>query len=60
MIFINIVFFLLICMLAIISRKNYSKYKNEGYIKGLFLSMGETIYAGTGKLFAQEKISSDI
>ena len=38
MIFINIVFFLLICMLAIISRKNYSKYKNEGYIKGLFLS----------------------
>ena len=59
MIFINIVFFLLICMLAIISRKNYSKYKNEGHIKGLFLSMGETIYAGTGKLFAQEKISSD-
>lgn len=62
MIFINIIIFLLLCFLAIISRKNYSKYKQsyKGYIRCLFLSMGETLFLKIKAFFPMNKMSKSL
>lgn len=46
MIFINLLVILLYIMLALLSRKHFSKYKGRkpGYIKGLWLAMSEFVY----------------
>lgn len=43
MIYINFLIIVLIILLAVLSRKNKSKYKDTKGIRGFFLSMGETL-----------------
>lgn len=62
MIFINIIIFLLLCMLAIISRKNYSKYKQmyKGCMKCLCLSMGEILILMIRAFLPLDKVSKSL
>ena len=62
MFFVNCVILLIYLMLAIISRKHFSKYKDKqvkgGFVAVVFLSMGKTIYRIVNKYISMDRIKN--
>ena len=62
MFLVNCVILLIYLMLAIISRKHFSKYKDKqvkgGFVAVVFLSMGKTIYRIVNKYISMDRIKN--